>query len=183
MNGCSGDVSVLLSEMYATHGNERYMESVTMLQHSLQTASLASREHAVPSLVVAALLHDVGHFLAERDDVCGYHAHAEAGARYLESWFGQAVTEPVRLHVPAKRYLSAREAGYFEGLSAASIHSLQCQGGIMDGNEAAAFEQERYFAEAVRLRRWDDKGKQPGLVVAPFSAYEDLLRQLAGESG
>ena len=178
MSGAGGDVAARLQRLYAAHGSATYMEDVTILQHSLQTAALARHEGAVATLVAAALLHDVGHFLEAADDAFGYHAHAAAGARYLRQWFGEEVTEPVRLHVCAKRYLCAREPEYAGKLSPASVHSLQQQGGIMEQREMQRFEAERYFGEAVRLRRWDDAGKQGGLEVAPFSAYEDVLREV-----
>ena len=171
------DVVASLRELFEAHGGETYMEDVTLLQHSLQTAALAQQEGAPGALVVAALLHDVGHFLEARDDAYGYHAHAEAGAKYLQKWFGEEVTEPVRLHVLAKRYLCAKEPEYFAKLSKASVHSLQKQGGAMNEEEMLAFEGERYFREAICLRRWDDGGKRVGEEVALFSAYEDLLRE------
>ena len=173
------DAAAHLRRLYEERGGATYSEDVTMLQHGLQTAALARQAEASAGLVAAALLHDVGHFLQPPDDACGYHAHAEAGAEYLGRWFNAEVCEPVRLHVAAKRWLCAKEPDYAAGLSPASAHSLHKQGGIMNGRETATFEAERYFAEAIALRRWDDHGKQAGLQVAPFAAYEALLRRLA----
>ena len=55
----------------------------------------------------------------------GYHE--EHGARYLARWFGAEVTEPVRLHVAAKRYLTAHDPDYYGKLSEASRLTLQLQ--------------------------------------------------------
>ena len=72
----------------------------------------------------------------------------------------------MRLHVPAKRYLCATDAGYFGMLSPASVHTLGLQGGPMTAQEIALFEKEPYHREAVRVRRWDDQGKVAGLKTA-----------------
>src|SRR5262249_2488960 len=121
--GCMSPVIDEIEALFARHGGESYGEGVTMLQHSLQTAALALDEAADDALVVAALLHDVGHFLQPSDDSYGYHKHDRSGGQWLARRFGPTVSEPVRLHVTAKRYLCATEADYFGKLSAASVHS------------------------------------------------------------
>ena len=63
------------------------------------------------------------------------------------------MTLPVKLHVPAKRYLCAVDAAYFSGLSAASVTSLKVQGGPFSEEEAAHFIAQPHAADAVRLRR------------------------------
>jgi predicted HD phosphohydrolase len=85
----------------------------------------------------------------------------------------------VRLHVPAKRYLCASDAGYFAHLSAASVHTLKLQGGPMAAHELAQFERERYWRDAVQVRQWDDQGKVAGLATAPLEAYAQLIDRLA----
>ncbi len=161
-----------------------YDEAITELEHGLQCGALARRDGADDATVAAALLHDVGHLLVgdlfpievtlEKD-----WKHEEVGARYLSRWFGPAVTEPVRMHVAAKRYLVARDSAYAEGLSPSSVRSLAVQGGPMCDAECAAFEAQPGFAAAVALRRCDDAGKDPSLVVPPFAHWHDLLRGLA----
>jgi predicted HD phosphohydrolase len=105
--------------------------------------------------------------------------HAEAGAAWLAQWFGPGVTEPVRLHVAAKRYLCAVEPGYLAALSPASQHALQIQGGPMRPAETIAFEGSPWCTAALRLRRWDDAAKDPAATVPAFGYYRPLLRQLA----
>jgi gamma-butyrobetaine dioxygenase len=163
-------------------GDERYGELVTQLDHALQCASLAAGEGAAPSLVAAALLHDYGHLIdgrghmAERDGLDG--AHEAVGAAALAVWFGPAVTQPIALHVAAKRYLCAAEQGYLGALSPASRLSLDLQGGPFATAEADAFIAWPYAQEAVRLRRWDDWGKalEPGRRRTLESFRETLLR-------
>jgi phosphonate degradation associated HDIG domain protein len=174
MSGVVEEIEVL----FARHGGESYGEGVTMLQHALQTAALAQAEGADDSLVVAALLHDIGHFLQPTDDSFGYHKHDRSGGEWLAQRFGPAVSEPVRLHVAAKRYLCATEADYFGKLSAASVHSLGKQGGPMSVAEAATFAASPHAAAAVHLRRWDDGGKVDGLHVPNLPHYRERLARL-----
>lgn len=178
MSERSREVVEEIEALFASHGNEAYGEDVTQLEHMLQCAACAEAEDASPTLVAAALLHDVGHLIEEADDAYGYHKHDRSGAVYLEQRFGPEVSEPVRLHVAAKRYLCAVEDGYFDCLSPASVHSLSKQGGPMDSAEVAAFENNPLYMDAVRLRRWDDKGKIEGLKVQGLAHYRPLLESL-----
>ena len=157
----------VIADLFAAEGAGEYLgEPVTQAQHMLQAAALAEGAGAGPELVAAALLHDVGHF---RGAVSGHqlmsgtdNQHGDQGADWLAQWFGPGVTEPVRLHVAAKRYLCAVEPGYFGGLSAASVHTLRIQGGPMTPAETAEFEASPWCQAALRLRRWDDAAKDPG---------------------
>jgi gamma-butyrobetaine dioxygenase len=172
-------VAQSLIELYRDLGQEPYGEHITQEEHAIQCAALAEREGAPEALVLAALLHDVGHLVEQADDAYGHHRHDRSGADYLGRFFGSEVTEPVRLHVAAKRYLCAVEPGYQEKLSPASAYTLSKQGGPMSAEEAAAFEANERFAEAVRLRRWDEGGKVEDLEMKPFKAYRPLMEKLA----
>lgn len=167
-------------------------EPVTVLEHLLQAASLAEAAGAPPALVTAALLHDIGHLL----DAGGQAAlsgeelmagadnhHASRGAGWLAAWFGPEVTEPVRLHVAAKRYLCGTDPGYYELLSAASRYTLSVQGGPMDAQEARQFAVLPFAGQAVRVRRWDDHAKQPGVRHEGLGHFLPLLRELARGAG
>jgi predicted HD phosphohydrolase len=103
--------------------------------------------------------------------------HEEIGAQYLEPFFPEAVTTPIRLHVPAKRYLCKTDASYYDGLSEASKRSLKVQGGIMSDEEREAFEQIPHFQDALTLRRWDDLAKVKGLEAAGLETYRDIVQQ------
>ena len=167
-------------DLFATRGAAAYHgEAVSQEEHALQSADLAVREGAPDSLVVAALLHDVGHLLDGQDEDLAQRGldghHEEAGCAWLARHFGPEVTEPIRLHVAAKRYLCAVEPSYRDGLSPASELSLQVQGGPMGAEEVAAFEANPHFQDAVRLRHWDDAAKVPGLAVPGPSHYRDRL--------
>jgi len=153
-----------------------YDENVTQLEHALQCAHHTRQQCGTPHEIVAALLHDFGHILLVERAGDGEHRatdweHEDVGGRFLEAFFPAAVTAPIRLHVPAKRYLCAVEPEYYERLSEASRHSLGLQGGRMSAGECVAFERNAHFVEAVKLRRWDDLAKTPGLEVPGLDAY------------
>ena len=164
--------------LFAAHGHETYGEGVTMQAHGLQAAALAEHEGASDVLVVAALLHDIGHFLELADDAFGYHRHDGAGGDWLAARFGPEVSEPVRLHVAAKRYLCATDPSYFAKLSSASVHTLSLQGGPMDAQEVAAFRLNPFHREAVKVRLWDEEGKRPGVRTPPFAHYAPMLQRV-----
>lgn len=177
--------------IYGARGAGAYFgERVSMTEHGLQAAYFAQVQGAPAALIVAALLHDVGHLLeavpeAIEDWTSDAH-HEEVGARWLGQRFNAEVSEPVRLHVPAKRYLCATDPDYLGRLSAASVHTLQLQGGAMSPTEVARFEKEPYYREAVRVRRWDDQGKVAGLKtpsLADYASLIDAVAALRGEPG
>jgi phosphonate degradation associated HDIG domain protein len=169
--------------IYARSGAGQYFgEPVTMSEHCLQAAHFAQAAGAPEALVIAALLHDVGHLIETvPDDIGDWKTDAQheiSGSRWLAARFGPEVSEPVRLHVPAKRYLCAADPGYFGKLSAASVITLRLQGGPMSSGERAAFEAEPYHRDAVLVRQWDDQGKIAGLRTADFSHYRILIDRL-----
>jgi gamma-butyrobetaine dioxygenase len=173
----------VIEELFASEGAADYLgEAVTQAAHMLQAAALAEEAGAAPALVAAALLHDVGHFtgaITGHDLMRGTdNQHSEQGANWLAQWFGPAVTEPVRLHVAAKRYLCAIEPGYFERLSPASVYTLGVQGGPMAGDELAAFEANRFSNDARQVRRWDDDAKNPDVPTPPFGHFVPVLAGL-----
>ena len=170
-------------DLFARQGATEYMgEAVTMSQHMEQTAACAVADNAADELVIAALLHDIGHFIGEHpidalekgDD----NYHEEVGADYLQKHFPPSVSEPVRLHVSAKRYLCATDADYLGRLSDASINSLKVQGGPMNAAEVKTFEANPHHLAAVKLRRYDDDGKVAGLTINPVTSYRQTLESL-----
>lgn len=167
-----------IEAFFAAKGAQTYGEQVTQEEHALQCAALAVSEGAPAGLVAAALLHDIGHLIEEPDDAFGQHRHDRSGSAWLAQHFGPEVSEPVRLHVAAKRWLCAVEPGYFDRLSSASVHSLKHQGGPMDETEARVFEAEPFHEQAVRLRRWDEEGKREDVALRPLGDYRELLEGL-----
>jgi len=171
-----------LADLFASHAGQAYFgEAVSVAVHMLQAGALAEAAAAPDALVAAALLHDVGHARGaprDDDDQQTDHRHEETGADWLAQWFPPTVTEPVRLHVAAKRYLCATEPGYFQGLSAASVRSLALQGGPMRPDEARAFERSPYWQAALAVRRWDEAAKDPHASTPNFDHFRPLLDRL-----
>jgi phosphonate degradation associated HDIG domain protein len=166
--------------LFETRGDAAYLgEPVSQREHALQAAYLAEQEGAPEHLIVAALLHDIGHLLHdlpeniadEGVDTC----HEDLGHAWLSRYFPAEVTEPVRLHVAAKRYLCAVEPEYLRQLSPASVQSLALQGGPFSSEEARAFEQNHHGRAAVRLRRWDDGAKVVAWAVPGVAHYRTRL--------
>lgn len=173
-----------IEALFSARGTEAYFgEPVSVREHSLQAAHFASAGHAPDALVLAALLHDVGHLVVPvPDDLADWTEdahHEEVGGQWLAKRFPPSVSEPVRLHVPAKRYLCAVSPEYYERLSSASKVTLNLQGGPMSDVEVARFKQETYHREAVRVRLCDDQGKVAGLVTQDLQDYLPLIKRLA----
>ena len=176
------DIVDRLSGLFSDQGGELYGgEAVTQLEHALQAAQLAEQQDSPPHEIVSALLHDVGHLIHDLGDDCAERGiddiHERAGADWLESeaGFHSSVTQPVRLHVPAKRFLCAVDAEYHATLSDASQLSLSLQGGPFTSDEVAAFRKTPYSESAVRLRAWDDKAKTPGLPTPSLQHFLELI--------
>lgn len=170
-------------ELFQQHGHSRYGgEAVTQLEHALQAAHFAEEQGASAPLIVAALLHDIGHLLHNLPEDAPEHGiddcHEDLGSRWLQRHFRSNVTEPVQLHVAAKRYLCAVEPSYIQILSNPSIESLHLQGGAMSQDEVKDFEKHPYFRDAVALRRWDDQAKIVGLATAGLDHFAKFINQV-----
>ena len=168
-----------IEQAFRRRGQDHYGEGVSQEQHALQAAWLAEQAGAPAALVVAALLHDIGHLLHELpEDIADQDIdtqHESLGSAWLSQYFGRDVSEPVRLHVAAKRYLCAVEPGYLDCLSAASQQSLALQGGPLDAAAATAFRAEPAADAAVALRRWDDEAKVIGLATPGLDHFRGLV--------
>jgi gamma-butyrobetaine dioxygenase len=156
-----------------------YGEAVTTVEHMLQGAVFAERDGVHDTLIAATVLHDIGHLLhGLPEDIAEQGVdglHEEVGANWLAQHFVAAVSEPARLHVPAKRYLCAVEPTYFDTLSPSSVQSLKLQGGPFNDDEVADFERLDHWQDAVQLRRYDDMGKVPGMVTPEVQHYRPQL--------
>jgi phosphonate degradation associated HDIG domain protein len=165
-----------LLDIFVGRATRRYgLSGVNQLQHALQAAALAETDDAPPATVLACLLHDVGHMIHRLgDNPAGRgvdDVHEQLGADWLAERFSREVSEPVRLHVAAKRYLCTMEPDYFGKLAPDSVRSLELQGGLMSAQEAEAFRAQPLHAEAVRLRRFDEAAKDPGATTPDFDHY------------
>lgn len=175
-----------LAGIFAHSGAQQYLgEPVTMAQHMLQAASLAQHQGCSEAVIAAALLHDIGHFtndfgtfsMADTLDL----QHEIYGAKVLAPFFPAKVTQCVRYHVAAKRYLCATKAAYFSQLTKASVHSLHLQGGPMGKDEVAQFETNPHLEDIVQVRLLDDAGKVANIKTYPFAHFKNLLQALVNK--
>ncbi len=177
------NIVAFLADVFERRGGEEYLgEPVTMAQHMLQGATLAERAGQPAEIVVAALLHDIGHFtsafgtftMADTED----RYHEDAGAELLERFFPRVITDCVRLHVAAKRYLCATRSEYFRRLSPASVHSLGLQGGPMSAAEVAEFEKNPNLAAIIAVRYLDDAGKRTDMETPGFTHFAPMVQRM-----
>lgn len=174
-------VAAALVALYRRRGDGRYDEAVTQTEHGRQAAGHAIAAGADDTAVAAAFLHDIGHLLvADGADRASDRHHELVGSRFLANWFDDDVTQLIRLHVPAKRYLCVVEPAYRAALSPASERSLLLQGGPMDADEVATFESDPWHRQAVELRRWDELAKDPD---APAPSLDELRRMIVDVLG
>jgi phosphonate degradation associated HDIG domain protein len=173
--------------LFAETGEQDYVgEAVSQLAHATQAAHHAARCGEPEEVVIAALLHDVGHMLGlrnpsayERMEDCGVMRHEHVGADWLAGLgLPNRTSELVRLHVQAKRFLCWKDLGYLSRLSPASVTTLGYQGGPMSDAEAAAFSANPNATTILRLRTWDEAAKVPGMEVPGLEAYLGISDRL-----
>ncbi|MBC7927720.1 MAG: HDIG domain-containing protein [Bryobacteraceae bacterium] len=161
---------------------EYFGEAVSQLQHALQAAHSAELAHADEELIIAALLHDIGHLITApdsgRDSEVGVIDHDHAGAEFLrQHGFSDRVTKLVNGHVDAKRYLTATNPDYVARLSPASTRTLLLQGGPMSSEQADNFRTDPLFRDKLQLRSWDEQAKNPNAIVPPLAHYRAMLER------
>ena len=163
---------------YQTNKNFYLGEKVTIAEHMIQTAMLAEKNNSPQSLICACLLHDIGHFIIQDPDQLVSKSvdgkHEDISFNFLKNYFKPEVTEPIKLHVSAKRYL-CREKSYYNLLSKASKVSLELQGGKMNNDEAQKFILLKHHKDAITLRKYDDEGKIPNMKIKNINDYKELI--------
>ena len=177
------NIVAFLGDIFDRRGDEEYLgEPVTMTEHMLQGATIAEQNGQPEEIIVGALLHDIGHFTSEfgtfsMEDTEDRH-HEDAGAEVLERFFPSVITDCVRYHVAAKRYLCATKPEYFKRLSDASIHSLNLQGGPMSPEEVAAFETNPNLPQIIAVRYLDEAGKRPDMQTPDFWHFAPMVQRM-----
>ena len=178
-----GNIVEFIGGIFDRRGDEEYLgEPVTMAEHMLQGATIAEQNGQPEEIIVGALLHDIGHFTSEfgmfsmGDTEDRYHE--EAGAEVLEQFFPSVITDCVRYHVAAKRYLCATKPEYFNRLSEASIHSLNLQGGPMDAEEVAEFEKNPNLKQIIAVRYLDEAGKRADMETPDYWHFAPMVQRM-----
>lgn len=180
------NIVAFLEDIFERRGGEEYLgEPVTMAEHMLQGAAIAEENGQDELIIVSALLHDIGHFTSEFGmftiEDTEDRLHEEAGAQVLEQFFPTLVTDCVRYHVAAKRYLCATKPDYFARLSEASVHSLNLQGGPMSADEVLEFEKNPNLKQIIKVRYLDDAGKRPDMETPAFSHYAPMVQRVVDQ--
>ncbi len=179
----AGNIVSFLEDIFERRGGEEYLgEPVTMAQHMLQGATLAEKNGESETLIVAALLHDIGHFTSEFGTFSMGDTedkfHEVAGATVLDGFFPSLVIDCVRYHVAAKRFLCATSPEYVDRLSRASVHSLNLQGGAMSDAEVTEFNRQPNLADIVKVRYLDDAGKSADMQTPSFSYFAPMVQRV-----
>lgn len=173
-------------KLFANAGSQDYIgENVTQEEHALQCAKFASDAKADEEVVLAALLHDVGHLLGlvdpsvkQMEGNLGAVDHERLGASWLVSLgFSPRTARIVRHHVDAKRYLLWKHPAYMQKLSDASKQTLLQQGGVMSTEEALVFEADPLQDDIIKMRTWDEAAKvvNPTFSVPSLTSYRDMV--------
>lgn len=186
MNNISIDKTVnSIIELYNKKGNMDYGESITQLEHGLQCADIGVERGYDDELVVAGLLHDIGHLIETPHKMgdLGTLNHEEIGANYMkELGFSDRVVELIRNHVNTKRYLIAKDEEYRNNLSKASIGTLKYQNGIMSDDESDEYQKLELFQDHLKLRNLDDTAKIIGMTTNSLEHYRPVIMKVLNEN-
>ncbi|MFI4918771.1 MAG: HD domain-containing protein [Legionellales bacterium] len=172
-----------ISRYFVTAGTTNYIgESVSQVEHALQCAYFAEQSGHSEEVILASLLHDIGHFATTTKQ----HTMADLGIVHHE-WIGALLAYQLNFsakvallighHVNAKRYLAGKKPHYFARLSSASQQTLAYQGGAMASNERLAFEQLPFFREILQVRVNDEKAKEINLLVPDLEHFNLKIQQ------
>src|SRR5262249_29768275 len=166
----------MINEIMGGKGGKRYgLSTINQRAHALQAAWLAEKAGGSAALITVSVLHDIGHMVHDLGEDPASEGiddkHEELGEAWLARWFGPDVTEPVRLHVAAKRYLCAAEPNYFTKLSSDSVRSLALQRGRMSESEMAKYRANPHAKAATALRRFDEGAKVKCLETPPVEYF------------
>ena len=180
------NIVAFIGDIFERCGDEEYLgEPVTMAEHMLQGATIAEQNGLAEDIIVAALLHDIGHFTSEFGTFSMEDTedrfHEEAGAEVLQEFFPTIVTDCVRYHVAAKRYLCATKPEYFNRLSEASVHSLNLQGGPMDEAEVTEFQKNPNLEKIIQVRYLDEAGKHPDMETPDYWHFAPMVQRIVDQ--
>ena len=181
------NIVAFIGDIFDRRGGEEYLgEPVTMAQHMLQGATIAEQQGLSEEIIVGVLLHDIGHFTSEfgtyhPDDTEDRH-HEDAGAEVLGRFFPSVITDCVKYHVAAKRYLCATRPDYFKRLSPASVHTLELQGGPMSATEVAAFEANPNLKEIIQVRYLDEAGKRADMETPDYWHFAPMVQRMVDKT-
>lgn len=175
------EVAKHIFHLFKTQGKNKYSEEISIGEHSIQTALIAIDNKCTPQLITACLLHDIGDFLLTeqvyKESFFGKKKdprHQVVGTEYLSQYFPKSVTEPVFLHVDAKRYL-ARDPAYYNLLSEHAKYTLKYQGGLFTDEECKKFLELPYAQDTILLRRYEEDAKVENMKLPEIEFFQKYL--------
>lgn len=175
------NIDALIALLNAGADGDYIGEAISQREHALQAADAAVRAGAPETLILASLLHDIGHWSdpqARHMPGLGVVDHERVGAdRIRAAGLNEDIAMLVEMHVDAKRYRAATNAGYLRKLSPASTATLELQGGAMCEEEVSVFRSHPLFEDALRVRAWDEAAKKTDAVVPGVESYRAMLNR------
>jgi len=175
-----GGVEYIFS-LFARYGCSDYIgERITQTEHMVQCAMIAERYGADGELILAALLHDIGHLIGLDKSLpsmggLGVKDHEKIAAQLLRHiGFPERIASLVENHVEAKRFIVSKNKQYYQNLSEASKKTLLFQGGQMNEKECEVFCRNAWFEDFLRLRSWDEQAKKVGVKIKPLEYYKEM---------
>ena len=166
--------------LYKEKGDGEYFgEAVSKTTHMIQTAFAAQNNNEPDYLVLACLLHDIGHFL-EDDNMNGLGVidHGKIGADFLRSLnMYEKICCLVENHILAKKYLVSKYDDYYNKLSDASKKTLEYQGDKMTKEERELFENDPNFDLSLIVRNYDDIGKNIDAKIPVLESFKSLMQK------
>lgn len=171
---------VQIENMFSDAKKAEYIgEPVSQTTHALQCAYFATKSQHSSDVIIASLLHDIGHLANHKQyemDNLGVLYHEWIGAKLaFDLGFSAKIALLIGHHVDAKRYLAAKKKDYGARLSSASEKTLSFQGGVMSEREMHDFSIHPCFKEILQVRINDEKAKEVSLDVPGLSSYHELL--------
>jgi len=145
----------------------------------IQCAIEAQNNNEPEFIVLACLLHDIGHLLGNDDmNGLGVKDHDLLAYYYLnELGMNQRVCYLVKKHVDAKRYLVTIDSMNYHNLSYASKKTLEYQGNLMSDNELIEMEQDDEFLNILKVRKYDDMGKEKNKEIPNIETFIPLIKK------
>ncbi len=147
----AGQAARALEWLQAMDGESPYQ--ISRLEHCLQTATRAERDHANDETIACALLHDIGDVLAPAN-------HSQIAAAILAPY------------VSEKNHWIVKHHGLFQGYYWFQHYEL-------DRDAREQYRDHEYYSACVEFcERWDQASFDPAYDTLPLEHFEPLVREL-----
>ena len=168
-----------ICELFATKGHAAYIgEPVSQLEHALQSAYHAEQAGADDELVVAALLHDVGHLITKLPEDAPNRASTIGTKQLGQAWLKRHSQPAVRSRYGCtwRRSAICRDRS---GLPAAAFAGFanepQAARRTVHAGGSRGVRSQPTLSPGGGSRRWDDLAKVPGMQVPALDHYRPRM--------